>query len=98
MPTASLWKGIERDEIAYVTVSELPPESEAVRRVLEVAGIQSSLRVSIRLEGRLLGVLGLDSVRQEKRWPDDVAVLLRVVADILAARSRASAPRPRYGG
>jgi|RhiMethySRZTD1v2_1073278.scaffolds.fasta_scaffold27232_4 PAS domain S-box-containing protein len=94
MPTANLWKGIERDEIAYVTLSELPPESSDVRRVLEIASIQSSLRVSIRLEGRLLGVLGLDSVRQEKRWPDDVAVLLRVVADILGsslARERAQA-------
>jgi PAS domain S-box-containing protein len=94
LPTASLWKGIERDEIAYVTLSELPPEADAVRRVLEIAGIQSSLRVSIRLDGKLFGVLGLDSVRAEKRWPDDVAVLLRVVADILGstlARERAQA-------
>jgi PAS domain S-box-containing protein len=46
-------------------------------------GIQSLLAVPMEYQGKVIGLLGFDSVRKEKTWPNDSVALLQVVASII---------------
>ena len=51
---------------------------------LDTQGIRSLLAVPMISEGRTIGFLGFDSVREPKEWPAETIALLRIVADIIA--------------
>ena len=72
------------EEISLEKLSELPPEADAERRILEAQSIQSILVVPIRANDTLIGYLGFDSVRQTHSWPTTSLALVRMVADIIA--------------
>jgi PAS domain S-box-containing protein len=89
----SMWGHLARNEVAYVAVADLPIGS-ATSAMLEAYGIKSSFAVPMVSGGHLVGCLGFDAVRQERRWADELIVLMRVAADILGgvlARRRAAA-------
>ena len=66
-------------------VDELPPEAEVEREEFSREGIQSLLNVPIVRDGKTVGVLGFDSVRQQTPWTDQDLELLRIASDILAS-------------
>jgi two-component system cell cycle sensor histidine kinase/response regulator CckA len=72
------------EEISLEKLSDLPPEAEAERKILEAQSIQSLLVVPIRAKDKLIGYLGFDSVRQAHSWPATSLSLIRMVADIIA--------------
>ncbi|MEE8624961.1 MAG: histidine kinase dimerization/phosphoacceptor domain -containing protein, partial [Acidiferrobacterales bacterium] len=45
-------------------------------------GVQSVISVPMVYGGRLLGLLGFDSVRVEKKWPEDIIALLKIVGEM----------------
>lgn len=65
-------------------VKDLPPEAMAERAVIEAGGIRSALVVPMFANASLVGMLGLDSVEQEKSWPPADVGMLRMVAEIFA--------------
>jgi len=76
---------LRRDEVIHVPrVADLPPEAQVAKAVLEGLGIKSALAVPMFHGKKILGFLGLDMVRRDKTWTQDVISLLRVVADIFA--------------
>ena len=65
-------------------VSDLPPEAAAVKAELEQQGIQALLCVPMIIGGKVIGFIGLDSVREEKMWAEDTSSLLKIVAQVFA--------------
>ena len=53
----------------------------AERRIYEAQSIQSVILVPIHLHGRFWGFLGVDAVREERRWSDDDISVLRVASE-----------------
>jgi len=73
-----------RKVICVPRVAELPPEARAEKDMWESVGSKSLLIVPLEAAGELLGALGIDSVRDEREWSDDLIALLGTVAEILA--------------
>jgi PAS domain S-box-containing protein len=89
----SLWESLERDKVAYVNSAELPPGSPLLP-ILQSAGIKSTVGVPMVSGGELIGCLGFDAVVEQRRWSDDLVVLMRIAADVLGgiiAQRRAAA-------
>ena len=78
-------KKLRNFETIYIPrVTELPPEAQAEKEILQAQEIQSLLVVPITYESSLIGYLGFDSVRLEKSWTEDSISLLNIVANIFA--------------
>lgn len=74
---------IGRHEIFHVPcVEDLPPEADSERRIFEARQIRSLIRVPMVSRGSLVGLLGFDSAHTEKRWPEDVIAVLKIVSSI----------------
>ncbi len=69
-------------------ISDLPlPVAAVDRQLIErpVVNNKSNLFVPMVNHGKVIGCLGFDSVRQEKSWPDDIIVLLRLVGEMFTS-------------
>ena len=73
------------DMVLLPRVSELPPEAATVKGELEQQGIQSLLAVPMITSGKVIGFIGLDSVREEKMWVEDTSSLLNVMVQVFAS-------------
>jgi PAS domain S-box-containing protein len=70
----------------YVQISvvdELPAEVESIREALKGRGLQSMLLVPLFRGERIIGLLGLDNVREPKTWTDENLTLLQILAEIM---------------
>lgn len=66
-------------------ISDLPPEAEVERELfLKIDPVQSAILIPLVCQGKLMGFLGLDSIKEEKRWDKDIVDLLRIVGEIFA--------------
>ncbi|MCX7012287.1 MAG: ATP-binding protein [Candidatus Sumerlaeota bacterium] len=63
-------------------VADLPPEAQAEKEEFRAEGIQSLICVPMVSEGKPVGFLGFDSVRQEKEWTSDAAALLKMAGEL----------------
>jgi signal transduction histidine kinase/ActR/RegA family two-component response regulator len=80
------------ENVHIPSVAGLPPEASAEKGILQAQGIQSILIVPMIYGGALIGFLGFDSVRAEKRWAEGDIALLKMVGEVFAnalARRRA---------
>lgn len=76
---------LRNDEpIAVSRLSDLPPEAESERAVMEARSIQSFLVVPVRIGEELMGFLGFDAVNSRHSWPRHTVSLIRMAADIAA--------------
>ena len=66
------------------SVRDLPPEARRWQTELLQEGVQSLLCVPMSIGGRVIGFVGLDAVREERRWSSDVTALLRIIGEIFA--------------
>ena len=77
-------KFLNAEMVIIPRVSELPPEASNEKKEFEQQGIQSILAVPMISGGRVLGFIGLDSVREEKMWAEDTSSLLKIVGQVFA--------------
>jgi len=76
---------IRRGEILHVPlVSALPSEAAAEKSVWRTGGVRSLVNVPMEYGGSRIGFLGLDSVGEERTWPDEIVSLLRIAGEIFA--------------
>ena len=61
----------------------LPDEASELRGWLEDQAIQSGLVVPVRVEGTLVGMLGMESLRQPREYPSSIVDRLKIVADMM---------------
>jgi PAS domain S-box-containing protein len=74
-----------RGEMALIPrVSDLPPEAIKEKLEFERQGIQSMLAVPIISSNKVMGFIGLDSVKEEKMWAGDTNSLLKIVGQVFA--------------
>ncbi|RME45315.1 MAG: GAF domain-containing protein, partial [Caldilineae bacterium] len=76
---------IRRLETIHIPrVADLPPEAAAEKEILQAQDIQSLIVLPLSFAERAIGFIGFDSVRSEKKWPDDAILLLQVTASAIA--------------
>jgi PAS domain S-box-containing protein len=66
-------------------LSGLPEEAKALRSQLEKDGINSGVIVPVQIEGRSIGLLGLDTVDQPRDYPQPIVDRLKLVANMIGA-------------
>ena len=66
-------------------VSELPEEARQARESMLAGGVRSYLGVPVRIGKRLVGLLGLHCLRNEKHWTPHEITWLGVVADLFTS-------------
>ncbi len=72
------------ENIHIDSVSDLPPDWQGERDILEPQGIQSLAVVPIVYAQMLLGFAGFDSVQTKREWSEEEIVLLRFLGDLFA--------------
>ncbi len=80
------WKeAFLRNEHIYIeSVAGLPDELQHEKEILEPQGIRSLVAVPMYYGHSLIGFIGFDSVSQKKQWNEQVIILLKVFANVLA--------------
>jgi PAS domain S-box-containing protein len=77
-------KFLHGDMVLVPRLSDLPPEAIEEKQEFEQQGIQSILAVPMVIGGKVMGFIGLDSVREEKMWAEDTSSLLKIVGQVFA--------------
>ncbi|UCG61515.1 MAG: GAF domain-containing protein [Candidatus Zixiibacteriota bacterium] len=63
-------------------VADLPPEAAAEKEIFVKQSIQSLILVPLVYGARLLGFVGLDAVREERKWDENIESLLKIAGDM----------------
>ncbi|MBV5312353.1 MAG: PAS domain S-box protein [Prolixibacteraceae bacterium] len=80
------WKEafLKNEHIYIASVSDLPDHLHIEREILEPQGIKSLVTVPMYYGPSLIGFIGFDSVSTHKHWNEQVIILLKVFANVLA--------------
>jgi diguanylate cyclase (GGDEF)-like protein/PAS domain S-box-containing protein len=75
-----------REGIAFqiTDVSELPPEAETERAILEAQNIRSCLFMPMNSNEELAGFIGFDNIRHATEWKDEDIEILKVAARLVS--------------
>ncbi|MFZ5516250.1 MAG: PAS domain S-box protein [Candidatus Zhuqueibacterota bacterium] len=65
-------------------IADMPPDAASEKALLEAQDIQSLLVVPLVTKSDLIGFIGFDAVREEKKWSDDALKMLEMVGRIFA--------------
>lgn len=72
-------------EITYIPrVSDLPPEAQTEKEILQAQDIQSLIMVPMVVNGQLIGFLGFDSVQAERQWSQESIMILESAAQSIS--------------
>ncbi|MEA1996261.1 MAG: PAS domain S-box protein [Gemmatimonadota bacterium] len=75
---------LRKSEIVHIPqIENLPEEAAAEKIILKSQSIQSVIIVPMIYRGSLAGFFGLDSIRMEKRWPEEIISLLGIAGKII---------------
>ncbi|SYZ72828.1 putative Histidine kinase [Candidatus Zixiibacteriota bacterium] len=66
------------------SLAELPIEASSEKSILNALGIKSLLTVPMIYRRRLIGGLGLASLKKEREFSEDIIALVRIVGEIFA--------------
>ncbi len=75
----------EQKIVEIPSVSDLPSVQKNLREHLMEQKIKSILLVPMIKKGKLMGFVGFDSIRVERSWSGETAILLKLVAGMLAS-------------
>jgi signal transduction histidine kinase/DNA-binding response OmpR family regulator len=71
------------ENIYIPRVADMPPEAKAEKEILLSQSNQSLIVIPMVSDGRLMGYVGFDSVRDEKAWSDEDIKLLKIAGELL---------------
>ncbi len=71
--------------ILFPNTTHLPDEASAEALAIQQRGAQSIIALPVRVQGTVLGFLGIDNPAQRMVWDPEAVVHLQVFADILAS-------------
>jgi formate hydrogenlyase transcriptional activator len=80
----ALGKRLKGEVIRFSSVNELPPEAARDAETIRKFGPKSNVSFPLLAEGKVFGGLAFGTLREERRWPDDLVARLQLVADIFA--------------
>ena len=64
---------------------DLPVESGDLRKILEKIGVKSGVVVPVRVEGKSIGMLGLDTVDKSRKYPPAIVNRLKILANLVGS-------------
>ena len=79
-----LKKHLRGEMVLIPRVSDLPSEAFKEKQEFMRQGIQSLLVVPMICSNKVMGFIGLDSVKEEKMWAGDTNSLLKIVGQVFA--------------
>lgn len=81
------WSGkILNGEYIYVSkLEDIPENAKAERELWIKSGVQSFFAVPMYVEDRVLGFIGIDTVNEARRWPEETVNLLYVIGNVFAS-------------
>jgi PAS domain S-box-containing protein len=68
--------------IVVSRVEDLPGDADAEKSEYEREGVRSIILVPVTFAGKTAGFIGIDSVREERRWSNETPSLLRIAGEI----------------
>ncbi len=71
-----------RRDICIPSVHDMPKEAEAEKELVLSLGVKSVVAIPMVYGDRLVGCVGLDSVRSERQWTQHEIKLLKLTSDI----------------
>ncbi|MFZ5642922.1 MAG: HD domain-containing phosphohydrolase [Bacillota bacterium] len=75
---------MSRGEVIHIKdISEMPPEANAEKEILESQDIKSLLVLPLYVKGEVFGFIGFDNIRETGLWSDDALTLLRLFSEII---------------
>jgi PAS domain S-box-containing protein len=77
-------KFLKGDMVFAPCLSDLPIEAVEEKQEFEQQGIQSIMAVPMVISAKVMGFIGLDSVREEKMWAEDTGSLLKIAGQVFA--------------
>jgi transcriptional regulator with GAF, ATPase, and Fis domain len=77
-------KVIQGETIMFSSLSELPPDIPDIQQ-LSALGAKSSVAFPLIVDGRTIGGLTFDRMRQEGEWRPEIVNRLRLVAEVFAS-------------
>jgi PAS domain S-box-containing protein len=78
------WRAtLDADQVVHILDIAALPDSTPEKPVLQMQGILSVLTVPILVDGKLVGLAGLDRTRRQAAFSDESIALLRGVADVI---------------
>ena len=89
----------EQGVVTYVRrLEDLPADAAVEKEVLAAQDIQSVVLIPMMFDGKAIGFIGFDAVRQERSWSEHDIGLLKLIAEVFAlALDRAQAERALRG-
>lgn len=76
-------KKIRRREIIHVPfLDDLPAQAKATKELLAKESVKSIICVPMVYGKSVVGFLGFDSVRKEKKWKKEIIILLKIAGDM----------------
>ena len=70
------------DPVIVTRIQELPDTAQAEKDLFRQLGIRSLVYVPLVFKGSSVGIIGVESVRDEKTWSDDTTTLLTIVGEV----------------
>lgn len=87
LPTAMFpwWmEKLNHDQIISIKdVSQMLPEADSEKKILQAQSIQSVLIFPLKVNDEQFGFVGLDNVREAVEWEEEHAALLKILSEIL---------------
>ena len=68
-------------------LDDLPPEAASDAESFRAMGLKSSLMFPLSAQGKVIGVLALDTCREQRQWPAELVSRLRLAARGLVWRA-----------
>jgi formate hydrogenlyase transcriptional activator len=94
----SLQKVLRGEVLCLSSLDELPLEAANDAKSFRAMGLKSSLMFPLSAQGKVVGILALDTCREQRQWPAELVRRLRLAAQIFGnvlARKRAEEAEQR---
>ena len=94
----SLQKVLRGEVLCLSSLDDLPPDAANDAKSFRAMGLKSSLMFPLSAQGKVIGVLALDTCREQRQWPAEMVSRLRLAAQIFGnvlARKRAEEAEQR---
>jgi serine phosphatase RsbU (regulator of sigma subunit) len=83
-----------RRDVKVTSPEDIPPEAVAERRIWVERGVRTLVAVPMSQESRVLGLIGIESVREARPWPEETVNMLYLLGNVFAsAMARRDAQR-----
>jgi PAS domain S-box-containing protein len=77
------------DSVVVTRLNELPDAALEDKKIFRELGVKSFLYVPLIYGDSLCGIIGIESISNEKTWPEDATMLLTIVGEVfMSAFSR----------